>query len=74
MSRRSRANTAARRAELETRLVMLRTHRMVLLAEPAVPGDRSAERTRSLGRVKAQIARIEAALLAGRPSSGRSPE
>jgi hypothetical protein len=60
-----------RQAELEARLVMLRTHRTRLLAElgarEAAGGLGAGEiRTHRLPKIRSQIARIEAALRAGR--------
>jgi len=75
------APSAARKAELEARLTMLRHHRATTLAELAEPGARSAERVaefttrmRRLGQVKRQIARVEAALRAGSSHVWQSPE
>jgi hypothetical protein len=61
-----------RRAELEARLVMLRSHRTRLLAElgarEAAGGHGAAAeiRTHRLPKIRSRIARIETALRAGR--------
>jgi hypothetical protein len=69
----------SRWAELEARLLMLRSYRTKLLAElraPQAPGtlrEAADIRTRSLPKVRSQIARIEAALTVGRSQQPGRP-